>query len=107
MGGAYISLIRVPQWTEGMTAGIGWIALALVVFASWKPGRLLLGAYLFGGVSVLQLNLQAAGIAIPVELLSMSPYLITILVLVVISSDRRRAANNAPASLGRLFHASG
>ena len=101
LGGAYISLIRVPQWTEGMTAGIGWIALALVVFASWKPWRVLLGAYLFGGVTVLQLNLQAAGLAIPVEYLSMSPYLITILVLVIMSADKSRA----PASLGRVFHA--
>ncbi len=106
LGGAYLSLVRVPQWTEGMTAGAGWIALAIVVFASWRAGRVLLGAYLFGGVTVLQLNLQAAGIAIPVELLSMSPYLITILVLVIISSDRNRAALNAPASLGRAFHAS-
>ena len=106
LGGAFLSLVIVPQWTDGMTAGRGWIALAIVVFASWKPGRVLLGAYLFGGVSVLQLNLQAAGIAIPVELLSMSPYLITILVLVIISSDRRQGANTAPASLGRLFHAS-
>lgn len=101
LGGAYISLIRVPQWTEGMTAGIGWIALALVVFASWKPWRVLLGAYLFGGINVLQLNLQAAGIAIPVEYLAMSPYLITILVLVIMSADKSRA----PASLGRSFHA--
>ena len=102
MGGAYISLIRVPQWTEGMTAGIGWIALALVVFASWKPWRVLLGAYLFGGVTVIQLNLQAAGVAIPVEYLAMSPYLITILVLVIMSADK----SSAPASLGRSFHAS-
>ncbi|WP_407494799.1 ABC transporter permease [Pseudooceanicola sp. MF1-13] len=101
LGGAYISLVRVPQWTEGMTAGIGWIALALVVFASWKPWRVLLGAYLFGGVTVLQLNLQAAGIAIPVEYLSMSPYIITIIVLVIMSADKSRA----PASLGRVFHA--
>jgi simple sugar transport system permease protein len=102
LGGAYISLVRVPQWTEGMTAGAGWIALALVVFASWKPWRVLIGAYLFGGVTVLQLNLQAAGLAIPVEYLSMSPYLITILVLVIMSADKSRA----PASLGRIFHAS-
>ncbi|NVK16591.1 MAG: ABC transporter permease [Rhodobacteraceae bacterium] len=102
LGGAYISLIRVPQWTEGMTAGIGWIALALVVFASWKPWRALLGAYLFGGVTVVQLNLQAAGVAIPVEYLAMSPYLITIIVLVILSADK----SNAPASLGRNFHAS-
>ncbi|NVO26713.1 ABC transporter permease [Donghicola sp. C2-DW-16] len=102
LGGAYLSLVRVPQWTEGMTAGIGWIALALVVFASWKPGRVVMGAYLFGGVNVLQLNLQAAGAAIPVEYLAMSPYLITIIVLVIMSADRSRA----PASLGRPFHAS-
>lgn len=107
LGGAYLSLVRVPQWTEGMTAGAGWIALAIVVFASWKPWRVLLGAYLFGGITVLQLNLQAAGVAIPVEILSMSPYLITIIVLVIISADRSRAALNAPASLGRVFHASG
>ncbi len=100
LGGAYLSLVRVPQWTEGMTAGAGWIALAIVVFASWKPGRLLLGAYLFGGVTVLQLNLQAAGLAIPVEYLSMSPYIATIVVLVIMSAGR------APGSLGRIFHAS-
>jgi simple sugar transport system permease protein len=102
MGGAYISLVRVPQWTEGMTAGVGWIALALVVFASWKPWRVLMGAYLFGGVTVIQLNLQAAGVAIPVEYLAMSPYLITIIVLVILSKDK----SSAPASLGRIFHAS-
>jgi simple sugar transport system permease protein len=102
LGGAYISLVRVPQWTEGMTAGIGWIALALVVFASWKPWRALIGAYLFGGVTVMQLNLQAAGVAIPVEYLAMSPYVITILVLVILSADKSRA----PAALGRIFHAS-
>ncbi|MCW1956925.1 ABC transporter permease [uncultured Lentibacter sp.] len=102
LGGAYISLVRVPQWTEGMTAGAGWIALALVVFASWKPWRVLLGAWLFGGINVLQLNLQAAGVAIPVEYLTMSPYIITILVLVIMSADKSRA----PASLGRIFHAS-
>ncbi len=102
-GGAYISLVRVPQWTEGMTAGAGWIALAIVVFASWKPSRTLIGAYLFGGITVLQLNLQAAGVAIPVEYLSMSPFLITIAVLVIISA---RGNHGAPASLGRPFHAS-
>ena len=105
LGGAYLSLIRVPQWTDGITAGAGWIALAIVVFASWKPWRVLLGAYLFGGITVLQLNLQAAGAKIPVEYLSMSPYLITILVLVIMSSGRGKAALNAPASLGQNFHA--
>ncbi len=102
LGGAYLSLVRVPQWTEGMTAGAGWIALALVVFASWKPWRVILGAYLFGGVTILQLNLQVLGVNIPVAYLSMAPYLVTILVLVVISGDR----TSAPASLGRAFHAS-
>ena len=105
MGGAYVSLVRVPQWVDGITAGAGWIALAIVVFASWKPWRALIGAYLFGGISVLQLNLQAAGRGIPVEYLSMSPYLITILVLVIMSSGRGRAALNAPAALGQNFHA--
>ena len=105
MGGAYLSLVRVPQWTEGMTAGAGWIALALVVFASWKPGRALIGAYLFGGVTVLQLNLQAAGLSISPAYLSMTPYLVTIIVLVVMSADKARASLNAPASLGKLFHA--
>jgi len=106
LGGAYISLVRVPSWTEGMTAGAGWIALAIVVFGAWRAGRVVIGAYLFGGVTVLQLNLQTAGLAIPGEILSMSPYLITILVLVIISADRSRAALNAPAALGRTFHAS-
>jgi len=100
LGGAYLSLVRVPQWTEGMTAGAGWIALAIVVFASWRPWRLLLGAYLFGGVTVLQLNLQAAGAAIGVEYLSMAPYLATIAVLVIMRAGR------APGSLGQSFHAS-
>ncbi|RMF41320.1 MAG: ABC transporter permease [Alphaproteobacteria bacterium] len=157
LGGAYLSLIRVPQWTEGMTAGAGWIALALVVFASWKPWRVLFGALLFGGITTLQLNTQALNInpAIPAGALllaagliwlvaslsasraagsplvmlltgavvlafgliyprmqigsawlSMAPYLVTILVLVLISSDRTRAALSAPHSLGRLFHPS-
>jgi simple sugar transport system permease protein len=162
LGGAYISLVRVPQWTDGITTGAGWIALALVVFASWKPWRVLLGAWLFGGIGALQLNTQAAGglplgllalialiaamvdglfhivvrrqspgpiritvwiaavllfvatalwgaairLQISVEYLSMSPYLITILVLVIMSADRGRAALNAPAALGKNFHAS-
>jgi len=105
LGGAYLSLIRVPQWTEGMTAGAGWIALAIVVFSSWKPVWILVGAYLFGGVTVLQLNLQAAGVEVPVEYLSMSPYLITILVLIIMSTGRGRSTLTAPADLGRPFHA--
>ncbi len=104
-GGAYLSLVRVPQWTEGMTAGAGWIALALVVFGAWRPWRVLFGALLFGGIGALQLRLQASGAAVPVELLSMSPYLVTIAVLVMISSGRGRASLAAPADLGRPFHA--
>jgi len=155
LGGAYLSIVRVPTYADSLTAGAGWIALAIVVFAGWKPMRLLLGAYLFGGVTVLQLNLQAAGIAFPVvavalvaialggiglyslmrrdrlrtlwsalwvatilggvavlpflsgmtaplkvEYLSMSPYIATILVLVLMS------ASGAPGSLGKTFHAS-
>ncbi|MCB2120882.1 MAG: ABC transporter permease [Rhodobacteraceae bacterium] len=105
LGGAYVSLVRVPQWVDGITAGAGWIALAIVVFASWRPWRVLIGAYLFGGITVLQLNLQAAGSAIPVEYLSMSPYLVTIIVLVIMSSGKGRASLNAPAALGQNFHA--
>ena len=103
LGGAYLSLVRVPQWSEGMPAGIGWIALAIGVFAAWKPARVILGAWLFGGVTILQLNLQALGVPIPTAYLSMTPYLVTILVLVIMSADRTRAALNAPASLGRGF----
>jgi simple sugar transport system permease protein len=107
LGGAFLSVVRVENWIEGMTAGAGWIALALVVFASWRPWRVLLGAWLFGGIAALQLRLQAAEVGVPVALLDASPYIVTIVVLVLISSDRTRAALNAPAALGRVFHASG
>lgn len=166
LGGAYVSLARVPQWVDGITNGDGWIALAIVVFASWKPWRVLAGAWLFGGIEVLQLNIQVANglpvgilglislaclaglvlflalsrhggqrdagvhpavilfitlplvlyagmlvtgarlLPIPVEYLSMAPYLITILVLVIMSAGRKGKANGAPASLGQNFHAS-
>jgi ABC-type uncharacterized transport system permease subunit len=106
LGGAYLSLVRVPTYTEDVTAGAGWIALAIVVFASWRPGRLVIGAYLFGGLGVLQLNLQPANVPIPVEWLTMAPYLVTILALVILSSGRGRASLAAPGSLGRPFHAS-
>lgn len=106
LGGAYLSLVRVPQWTEGMTAGAGWIALAIVVFASWRAGRVLIGAYLFGGITALQLQLQAAEYSIPVHLLSMAPYLITIVVLVILSAAHRHGVQAAPAALGKSFHAS-
>jgi len=106
LGGAYLSLAYSPLWVEQMTAGRGWIALALVVFATWRPGRVLMGAYLFGGITILQLHAQALGIAVPSQIMSMLPYLATILVLVVISNDRAKIKLNAPASLGRPFHPS-
>ena len=105
VGGGYLSLFRVPQWTEGMTAGAGWIALALVVFSGWRPFRLLIGAYIFGGITILQLNAQAAGLGIPASFMSMLPYIATIVVLVLISRDVVRIRLNAPACLGRPFRA--
>jgi ABC-type uncharacterized transport system permease subunit len=104
LGGAYVSLAYSPLWVEGMTAGRGWIALALVVFASWRPTRILLGAYLFGGITILQLHAQAIGINVPSQMMSMLPYVATILVLVLISRDQVRIKLNAPASLGKPFH---
>lgn len=106
LGGAYLSVIATPLWVEGMTAGRGWIALAIVVFAAWKPWRALLGAYVFGGVTILQLNLQALGVAVQSQYLSMAPYLVTIIVLVVISADKARARLSAPGCLGKQFFAS-
>lgn len=103
LAGAYLSLVYTPQWVEGMTAGRGWIALALVVFASWLPGRLIVGAYLFGAVTILQFHAQAAGIAIPSQFLSSLPYLATIIVLVLISRDRIATRINTPACLGTPF----
>jgi len=104
LGGAYLSLAYTPMWAENMTAGRGWIALALVVFSSWRPVRALLGAYIFGGVTMLQLHIQGVGVAIPSQLLSMLPYLATILVLVLISRESVRGRLNAPACLGKVFH---
>lgn len=103
LAGAHLSLVYVPQWVENMTAGRGWIALALVVFASWRPLRVLAGAYLFGAVSIGQLHAQALGIGIPSQLLSALPYIATIVVLVLISRNRRLTIVNTPASLGRPF----
>jgi general nucleoside transport system permease protein len=105
LGGAYLSLVQTPIWVERMTAGRGWIALALVVFAAWLPWRVLAGAYLFGGITVLQLHSQAFGVKIDAQVLSMLPYLATILVLVVISYDRTKVKLTAPACLGRPFYA--
>ena len=104
LGGAFLSLSYTPMWVEQMTAGRGWIALALVVFATWKPGRVLIGAYLFGAVTILQLHLQGFGVQIPAQILSMLPYLVTILVLVLISRNAARVKLSAPASLGQIFH---
>jgi simple sugar transport system permease protein len=104
LGGAYLSLVYNPSWAEGMTAGRGWIALALVVFATWKPWRVLAGAYLFGGVTLAQFQAQALGVEIPSQYLSMLPYVATILVLAIISRDAATIKLNAPASLGRAFH---
>lgn len=104
LGGAYLSLAYTPMWIENMTAGRGWIALALVVFATWRPDRVLLGAYLFGGVTILQLHVQGAGFDIASQFLSMLPYLATVLVLVLISRDSLRIRLNAPADIGKVFH---
>ncbi len=103
LAGAHLTLVYTTQWIENMTAGRGWIALALVVFASWRPARVLAGAYLFGAVSIGQLHAQALGFGIPSQLLSSLPYLATIAVLVIISQNRRLTLINTPASLGRPF----
>jgi len=104
VSGAYLSIIYAPMWVEGMIAGRGWIALALTVFATWRPGRVLLGAYLFGGVTMLQFHLQAQGVQLPSQFMSMLPYLSTIFVLVLISRDPLWIRLNMPASLGKTFH---
>ena len=103
LAGAHLSLVYTPQWVENMTAGRGWIALALVVFASWRPLRVLAGAYLFGAVTIGQLHAQALGLGIPSQLLSALPYLATIVVLVLISRNKRLTMMNTPASLGHPF----
>ncbi|MDX1400953.1 MAG: ABC transporter permease [Kiloniellales bacterium] len=104
LAGGFLSLAYTPMWAENMTAGRGWIALALVVFSTWKPVRALLGAYIFGGVTILQLHAQGFGVEIPSQILSMLPYLATILVMVLISMDSSRIRQNAPGSLGKVFH---
>lgn len=104
IGGGYLSLAYTPMWAEGLTAGRGWIALALVVFATWRPVRVAVGALLFGGLTILQLYIQGLGVNIPSPVMSMVPYLATILVLVLISRDATRIRLNAPACLGKVFH---
>lgn len=103
LAGAYMSLAYTPQWVENMTAGRGWIALALVVFASWLPLRVVAGAYLFGAVTVLTFHAQAIGAGIPSQFLSSLPYIATIVVLVLISANRRLTLVNTPACLGKPF----
>jgi general nucleoside transport system permease protein len=103
LAGAYISVIYTPLWIEGMVAGKGWIALALTTFATWRPARVLLGAYLFGGVTMLQFYFQARGVHIPSEFLAMLPYLATVIVLVLISRNATWIRANMPASLGKPF----
>ena len=103
IAGAYLSTVYTPLWVQNMSAGRGWIAVALVVFASWKPTRLLFGAYLFGAVTILQFHAQGLGLHVPSQLLAALPYLATIVVLVIISRDRRVLQNNLPASLGKPF----
>ena len=103
LAGAYLSLVTAPLWVEGMTAGRGWIALALTTFASWRPLRVLVGAYLFGGVTMLQFYLQGQGVQISSHLLSALPYMATIAVLVLISTHKDWVRLNMPASLGKPF----
>lgn len=105
LGGAYLSLAYTPMWAENMTAGRGWIALALVVFATWKPGRLLAGAFLFAAVTQLQFYGQDWGLPVPSQFLAMAPYVATILALVLISRDVNLTKANAPACIGRPFRA--
>ncbi|WP_438748620.1 ABC transporter permease [Pararhizobium sp. O133] len=103
LAGAQLSLVYTPQWVENMSAGRGWIALALAVFASWRPWRIVAGGYLFGAVSISQLYAQAYGVAIPSQFLSALPYLATIVVLILISHNRRMTLINTPAALGKPF----
>jgi simple sugar transport system permease protein len=104
LGGAYLALAYTPLWVEGMAAGRGWISLALVVFATWRPLRVLFGAYLFGGITIVQFHVQAIGVDLPSQLLSTLPYLATIVVLVLISRDLKTIRLHAPASLGMSYH---
>ena len=104
LAGSYVSTIYTPLWVEGMIAGKGWIALALTTFATWRPARVLLGAYLFGGVTMLQFQLQSMGVEVPTQLLTMLPYLATIVVLVLISRNPLWIRINMPSSLGKPFY---
>jgi general nucleoside transport system permease protein len=104
LAGSYVSVVYTPLWVEGMIAGKGWIALALTTFATWRPARVLLGAYLFGGVTMLQFHLQGLGVNVPPQFLSMLPYLATIVVLVLISRNPLWIRVNMPTSIGKPFY---
>jgi len=104
LAGAYISTVYTPLWVEGMVAGKGWIALALTTFATWRPARVLLGAYLFGGVTMLQFHLQGAGVNVPSQVLTMLPYLATVVVLALISRNPAWIRVNMPSSIGKPFY---
>ena len=104
VAGAFLSVVYAPLWVEGLSAGRGWIALALTTFATWRPIRVLLGAYLFGGVTMLQFALQGQGVDVPAQMLAMLPYLATIVVLALISRNAAFIRINMPASLGKPFH---
>ena len=104
LAGAYISTVYTPLWVEGMVAGKGWIALALTTFATWRPARVLLGAYLFGGVTMLQFHLQGAGVNVPSQFLTMMPYVATVVVLALISRNPAWIRVNMPSSIGKPFH---
>ena len=104
LAGAYLSMIYTPQWIENMTGGRGWIALALVVFSTWNPIKILIGAMIFGGLTIIQFHMQAIGVRIPVQFLTALPYIVTIIVLVVISRDSRKIRLSTPSSLGKSFH---
>ena len=97
-------MIYTPQWIENMTGGRGWIALALVVFSTWNPIKILIGAMIFGGLTIIQFHMQAIGVRIPVQFLTALPYIVTIVVLVVISRDSRKIRQSTPSSLGKSFY---
>ena len=103
LAGSYLSLVYTPLWAENMTAGRGWIALALVVFGTWRAGRIAFGAYLFGAITILQLHVQGWGINIASQFMTMLPYIATVVVLVLISQDRIKIKMNAPQSIGKAF----
>ncbi|MFT6905176.1 MAG: ABC-type uncharacterized transport system permease subunit [Oleiphilaceae bacterium] len=103
LAGGYLSLSYTPLWAEGMSAGRGWIALALVVFASWKAERIMLGAYLFGAASIMHLVFQGMGFEVSPNLLAMLPYVATIVVLVVLASDVAKVKLSTPLALGQPY----